>query len=78
MRDTEMIHHSIDKMIHHRNNVRGPVIKRRHRGNDHCASLPKLEHVLDVNRRERSLARDDNQLAAFLQADVGCSMKKIP
>ena len=77
MRQLQMIHHSIDEMVYHFDDVRRPVIERGHSRDDHRARLPEFQHVLEVNCRKRRLARNDYQLASFFQADVRGAMQTV-
>src|SRR5215813_2220378 len=77
MLESEMIHHSVHKMIDHRIDVCRPVVECRHRWDDHRSRLTQPQHVFEMNRRQRSLARHKHEPSPFLQTDVRGSMQKI-
>src|SRR5689334_10235581 len=47
-----------------------PVVEARREEEHGCARLAHAEHVLEVDRRERRLARAEDQLAALLDRDA--------
>src|SRR5438552_10682165 len=69
--DPEVIEYSGDDEIDQVLDALGAVVKTGIGGEDDRARARGLEHVLQVQGRKWRLARDENQLAAFLQPDVG-------
>ena len=55
----------------------GQVVEGRHRRNHVSAGIPQLQQVLEVDGRERGLARDDDQLAPLLQLHAGGPVDQV-
>src|SRR6266516_7211557 len=69
--DPEVIEYSRHDEIDQILDALGAVIKAGIGRKDDRTRTRELEHVLQVQGGKRRLARDENQLAAFLQRDVG-------
>src|SRR5215213_4072002 len=53
------------------------VVEARREEQDHGARLPQPEHVLEVDRRERRLARHEDELTALLDRDGNRAVNEV-
>ena len=75
--DSQMIEDAGDDGVHYLFDALGAVVERRVGGENRCASLDEELEVLNVDQVERCLARDEDELLAFLQHDVGGAQENV-
>src|SRR5438874_218898 len=75
--DAEMIEDAGDDEVDHLLDSRFARVKTGRGGEDDRARARHAEHVLDMNFRERRLARDENELAALLEAHVRRALDQV-
>jgi len=77
MRDAELVEHPGDDEVNELRDRLWPVVEARRRRKDHCARACKLQHVFEMDRGERCLARHQHERTALLQHDVGRARDQV-
>ena len=77
VRHSELVENASDDEIDEVRERLRTVIEAGHRRQEDRASLRGAMHVFDLQDRQRRLARDENQLAAFLQMHVGRPLNQV-
>jgi hypothetical protein len=75
--DAELVEHAHHNVIDDLFDRLRMIVESRHGRKDHHAHARQLQHVLEVNLAEWSLAHHQHQLAPFLQDYVGGAMDQM-
>ena len=75
--EVEQVEHAADRVVNHVVERLGLVVESRHRRGDDRAHFGERRHVAQVNGVQRRFARQQNELAAFFQHDVGGSCQQV-
>src|SRR3990172_202208 len=68
--DPHAVQHPSRYEVHHVRNMFGVMIERGHGGDNMTPELREDEHVPEMDRRERRLARHEDELPLLLDHDV--------
>ena len=77
MRNVELVKYPKAQVLDEVVDRRWPMIKTRARGQYLSSGPCEAQHVFQVNGIVRRLARDQHELAAFFETDVGRTMNEI-
>ena len=77
MLDPELVEDSGDHKVDDVGNAARVVIKTGHGGKNYGAGFRSLQHVRQVNTIQRRFPGNEDERAAFLQADIGRPVYKI-
>jgi len=77
VRDAEVVEHARDDEVDEVVDARRASVEAGHRRQDRRAGAGELQHVLEVDRGERRLARDQHERPPLLERDVGRALDQV-